>query len=220
MDIKIIEKMNCRSNKVYLAVTSNGDKVVFKRNKSLEGVKLEAQILNILSVSGYAPNVLEQKDDYIIYEYVEGALFMDKYLEYTMRDDKEGLIRLANELSVYLQIFYSLTDGIILKDISFNNFIIKDGRCYGIDYDAVGEGMQYTDIAGIVAFAAYHAVGGITGSFPFIRTILINFHLDMMDIINDVREYLLESNELVDVDGMLDILLNIDDSALEDIKFS
>lgn len=211
MEIKIIKKLECSKNKVFLAKTDDGTRVIFKKYAKEGGAGIEADILSKLSVTGYAPKVLEHGEDYNINEYVEGVNFMDKYLDYTMSDNADGLCRLANELSVFLQIFYTMTDGCILKEVNLKNFIIKDGRCYGIDYDNVGQGMQYTDVAGIVASAAYYAVGGVRSSFPFIRKLLKNFKLDMLDIINDVRGYLIHlSGGLVDIEGLVDELLGLD----------
>lgn len=168
MNLQFIKQLSRSSNKVCLAKCENGMLVVLKKYKDSATLKIETTILNQLSVTGYAPKILELGDDYIIYEYIEGDLLKDKFLFYTMSDNIDGLIRLANELSIFLQIFYSLADGYIVKDINFDNFIIKDGRCYGIDYDSAEEGMQYVDIAGIVAYAVSNCAGNIYSSFPFI----------------------------------------------------
>ncbi len=153
-------------------------------------------------------------EDYIIYEYIEGDLLKDKFTLYTMSDNFEGLIRLANELSVFLQIFYSLADGYIVKDISFDNFIIKDGRCYGIDYDSAEEGLQYTDLAGVIAYAVSNCAGSIYSSFPFIVQMLKNFRCKMIDIINEVKIILNNSKKIMNVDSVLNDLLMIDDKNL------
>lgn len=215
MKLEIIKQLSRSSNKVCLAKNENGMTVVVKKYKDVATLKIETTILNQLSVSGYAPKIIEIGDDYIIYEYIEGDLLKDKFATYTMCDNIEGLRRLANELSVYLQIFYSLADGYIMKDISFSNFIIKDGRCYGIDYDSAEEGMQYSDIAGVVAYAVTHCVGNIYSSFPFIKQILKNFRFQMIDIINEVRYFLIKNKQFVNVDNILNDLLMIDDKKFE-----
>ena len=216
MRIELLKQMS-RTDKVYLAKNNEGELVVLKKYRDMSSRKLEMTILNQLSISGYAPMVVEQGSDYIIYEYIEGDSFLDKYINYTMTDDNAGLIRLANELSVFLQIFYSLAEGYIIQDINFVNFIIKDGRCYGVDYDSVGEGMQYTDVAGVVAYAVKHVVGDIHDCFPFIQQMLKNFHMQMIDIINDIKEVLLKSNNSHYVEHVLSTLIMIDDEIADDL---
>ncbi len=211
MKLKILKTLSRHSDRVSLAKDEKGTKFVVKKYSDSATLSIETTILNQLSVSGYAPKIIEKGEDYIIYEYIEGDLLKDKFALYTMSDNIGGLVRLANELSVYLQIFYSLADGYIVKNISFNNFIIKDGRCYGIDYDSACEGMQYTDIAGVVAYAVCHSVGSIYSAFPFIIQMLKNFRYKMIDIINEVRYCLNESNQIMNVDSILSDLLMIDD---------
>ena len=210
MELELLKRLS-RSDKVYLAKNKNGEIVVLKKYNDKNSQKIEMKILDQLAVSGYAPKIIEKGDDYIIYEYLEGMSFAEKFHSYTMLDDEEGLVRLANELSIFLQIFYSLADGYIINDISFSNFIIKDGRCYGVDYDSVANGMQYTDVAKVVAHAVTHAVGNIVSSFPFIKQLLKNFRLDMIDIINDVKLALSESPMIINVDYILNSLMYIDD---------
>lgn len=209
MNTRIIKKLSARKP-IYLAETDNGEKVVIKNNRDTNSCQLETKIFEQLSVSGYAPKVLESGDDYIVYEYIEGDSFKDKFINYTATNNEEGLIRLANELSIYLQIFYMLASGYIIKDIHFSNFIIKDARCYGIDYDSVGEGMQYTDIAGIIAHALL-TCENYRACTPFIKQILKNFHEEMINLINDIRLYLENQKVEFDIDGLLEFLLAFDD---------
>ncbi len=215
MNFEIIQQLSRSSNKVYLAKADNGMLIVIKNYQDLATLNIETTILNQLSVTGYAPKIIEMGEDYIIYEYIEGDLLKDKFAFYTMSDNTDGLIRLANELSVFLQIFYSLAEGYIVKDVNFDNFIIKDGRCYGIDYDSACEGMQYTDVAGVVAYAAINCVGNIYSAFPFIKQMLKNFRYQMIDIINEVRVCLQESKKIITVDSILNDLLMLDDKNLD-----
>lgn len=215
MNLDIIKQLSRTSNKVCLAKNEKGMSVVVKKYQDIKTLNIETTILNQLSVSGYAPKIIEMGEDFIIYEYIEGDLLKDKFLLYTMSDNVDGLIRLANELSIFLQIFYTLADNYILKDISFDNFIIKDGRCYGIDYDSVEEGMQYTDIAGVIAYAVTNCAGSIYSAFPFIKRILTNFRYQMIDVINEVRICLNSSKKIINIDSVLNDLLLIDDKKNE-----
>lgn len=214
MRLEIIKQLS-RSNKVCLAKNEDGVLVVVKKYSNQAVLKIETTIINQLSISGYAPKIIEMGEDYFIYEYIEGDLLKDKFVLYTMTDNTEGLVRLANELSIYLQIFYSLADGYIVNDISFSNFIIKDGRCYGIDFDSADEGMQYTDLAGVVAYAVTNCVGSVFSAFPFVKQMLKNFKYKMIDIINEVKELLQKSKKIINVDSILNDLLLLDEQKNE-----
>ena len=80
MNLQFIKQLSRSSNKVCLAKCENGMLVVLKKYKDSATLKIETTILNQLSVTGYAPKILELGDDYIIYEYIEGDLLKDKFL--------------------------------------------------------------------------------------------------------------------------------------------
>lgn len=215
MKLNFIKKLKCKYNNVYLASTENGGLVIHKSYANKADAFIETEILNKLSLSGYAPKVLERGDGFIIMEHLEGEPFIELYKKFTMFDDIANLEKLANELCIFLQIFYSMLDGFILDDLKFSNFFIKDNRCYGIDYDSVGEGLLYVDVASIVVEALIYGVGDVSSNYPFIRQVLKNFHLDMLDIINDISIKLSKingiANGVIDKDIILNNLIHIDE---------
>lgn len=220
MEYTIIQELSQSNNTTQLIRLSNGDKAVRKQFKLSKGADIEAAILARMSVTGYAPKILEQGDGYLINEYIEGITAYEEFQSLTMSDDREGLGDLADMLAIYLQIFYSMNDDVILRDINLKNFIIMDGRCYGIDYDKVGEGMQYTDVAGLIANAAVATVGEVYGCLPFVERVLKNFHLQIFDVINEVREYLEAysvDNPTINVDSILSSLIVVNDDKILDI---
>lgn len=215
MNYTVIEELSDKHNRTTLIRLNDGNKAVLKQFKDAKGADIEAGVLEKISISGYAPRVLERGNGYLINEYIEGVTLYEQYRIMTMTDDREGLCELADMLAIYLQIFYSLNDGVVLKDINFKNFIIRNGRCYGIDYDKIGEGMEYSDIAGVIANAAVAAVGETFCCLPFVERMLKNFHLELFDVINEIRIYLEQYSEeglILDVDNILNSLLAIDDS--------
>lgn len=218
MNYTVIEELSDKHNRTTLIRLRDGKKAVLKRFKDAKGADIEASVLEKISVSGYAPHVLEHGEGYLINEYIEGVTLYEQYRILTMTDDKAGLGELADMLAIYLQIFYSLNDSAVLKDINFKNFIIRNGRCYGIDYDKIGEGMQYTDIAGVIANAAIATVGETYCCLPFVERMLKNFHLELFDVINEVRVYLeqySEEGQMLDIDNILNSLLAIDDCKID-----
>ena len=97
MNLQIIKQLSRTSNKVCLAKNDKGMSVVVKKYQDINTLSIETTILNQLSVSGYAPKIIEMGEDFIIYEYIEGDLLKDKFLLYTMSDNIDGLVRLAND---------------------------------------------------------------------------------------------------------------------------
>ena len=74
MKLQIIKQLSRSSNKVCLAKNENNVLVVLKKYQDSATLKIETTILNQLSISGYAPKIVEMGEDYIIYEYIEGDL--------------------------------------------------------------------------------------------------------------------------------------------------
>lgn len=221
MNYKIVKVLSSSRNKVCLVRQDNGNKAIYKQFTDKRGADREAEVLRRTAVTGYAPTVLEHGDGYLINEYVEGITLYDEFRSATMTDDTQSLIKLADMLAIYLQIFYSMNEGYILKEINLKNFIIKDGRCYGIDYERISEGMQYSDIAGAIANALIISVGGALSSLPFIRQLLKNFHLELFDIINEIRgylEYYVLRGKMLDIDELMGDLLAIDDKKYAKLK--
>lgn len=221
MNYKIIKVLSSSRNKVCLVRLDNGSKAIYKQFTDKRGADREAEVLRRTAVTGYAPTVLEHGDGYLINEYVEGITLYDEFRTATMTDDVQSLIKLADMLAIYLQIFYSMNEGYILKEINLKNFIIKDGRCYGIDYERISEGMQYSDIAGTIANALIISVGGALSSLPFIRQLLKNFHLELFDIINEIRgylEYYVVCGKMLDIDELMGDLLAMDDEKYAKLK--
>lgn len=215
MDLEIVREFSSRRNSVSLAKTKHGELVVCKKYKDLVGMAKELEVLKRFSKCGYAPAVLEAGSDYLINQYIDGEIFFDKFRLATMTDDVVELEKLAGMLSVFLQIFYSMWGGYIIGDINFKNFIINDNRCYGIDYESVREGMEYLDVADIVANALIHSSGDPMAGMPFVSKILQNFHFDIIDIINDVRFALEKKMDkygyVYDVEILLNILMYYND---------
>lgn len=212
--LQALRKDLVNKKKVMIISEENGRKVVLKEYESAESFKNEHFVLSRMRHTGYSPDILEEDGNQLTLEFIEGELLSDVFAKLTMLDDEQKLIDTADSVSIFLQIFYSVCPGFAICDVDFTNFILKDNRCYGYDYENVREGMSYTDIAGIVAYAIRYTVGDYVSCFPFVRRLLQNFHIDIIDIINEVREYLeiieREVSVMPDMAMICDMLVNID----------
>ena len=196
-----------------------GRKCVIKVYDSREVAEKEAKIMKSVSITGYAPGVLESRDNYLIAEYIEGGTLAELYREATMSDDEKALENLASRLCIFLQMFYTLNEGLILGKADFDDFIIVDDRCCCVSFSGVKKGLPFQDIACLVAYAMCNAVGNYYSAYPFVRKVLDCFHLTALDIINDMDAYFEtysdEKGLPVDRERIEAVLLSFEDNAFD-----
>lgn len=207
------------SRKSISVISFKGRKCVIKIYPDDVRPAKEARIMQAVSRTGYAPEVLEYRGNYLIAEYIEGQSFAELFRSATMSDDEKALENLASRLCIFLQMFYTLNEGLILGKADFDDFVIVDDRCCCVSFSGVKEGLPFQDIAGIVAYAMCNAVGNCYSAYPFVRKVLECFHLGTLDIINDMDEYFTlfsqEKGLPVDREQIEAVLLSFDDKAFD-----
>ena len=215
---EIISALSSRLKKVY-KVKVDSTICILKEYESVEHAEKEMQIATRVAMTGYAPKVIDHQDNMVLYEYIEGDNFCEEFKKATMTDDAETMELLATRLSIFLQIIYSFTDQAI-KEVDFNNFIVKDGRVVGVDFAKVDEGMPYEDVASAIAFALVNSAGQYYDCYPFVFKLLSCFKLDMMDVINEVKARLKQlasrgARNDIDIDMLADGLVNFDKKGVD-----
>ncbi|MDE6275352.1 MAG: hypothetical protein K2M75_02310 [Clostridia bacterium] len=215
---KIISALSSKLKKVY-KVEADSTVYILKEYERVEDAEKEMQIARQVAMTGYAPEVIEHQDNLVLYEYVEGDNFCDEFRKATMTDDVEAMELLATRLSIFLQIIYSFTDKAI-KEIDFNNYVVRDGRVVGVDFLKVDEGMPYEDVASAIAFALTNSAGQYYDCYPFVYKLLSCFKLDMMDVINEVKARLKQlasrgSSNDIDIDMLADGLVGFDKKGVD-----
>ncbi len=216
---KIISALSSKQKNVY-KIESQGISYILKEYANKEEAEKEMSVAIQVATTGYAPKVIEREDNIVVYEYVDGENFCEIFKRATMSDDCDTMELLATRLSIFLQIIYSFTSK-TMKVIDFNNYVVKDGRVIGVDFSNVGEGMPYEDVASAIAFALTHCVGEYYECYPFIYRLLACFKLEMMDVINEVKERLQRRAESssarfdVDMDMLIDGLANFNKQGVD-----
>lgn len=208
------------SDRKSLSVISfKGRKCVIKIYDSNERPRKEAKIMKAISKTGYAPEVLESRDNYLIAEFIEGQSLAEAYRQATMSDDEKSLENLASRLCIFLQMFYTLNEGLILGKADFDDFVIVNDRCCCVSFSEVKKGLPFQDIAGIVAYAMCNAVGNYYSAYPFVKKVLECFHLTALDVINDMDDYFEtfsdERGLPVDKERIEAVLLSFEDNAFD-----
>lgn len=194
-------------------VTLDGRPCILKICDSDELTARQAKIMSAVSHTGYAPLVYRVEGNSLWYESVSGDSFDEKFRMATAADDADTLRSLASRLAIFLQMFHSFTQGNILAQPDFCDFVLRDDRCVCIRFDNVCPGLPYTDVAGIVACALTRSVGDFYAAFPFIRRFLECFHLSVIDIINEVSQQLdrFMYHDIADKNILLDALVRAQD---------
>lgn len=191
-------------------MVENQDKIyILKEYASEEDARKEVSVARQVSVTELAPRVVEWEGNRAVYEFIDGENFCDVFKRATMTDDTETMELLATRLSMFLQIIYSFTAK-TMKVIDFTNYVVKDGRIIGVDFSNVDEGMPYEDVASAIAYALTHCVGEYYGCFPFINKLLDCFRLEMVDVINEVKERLMRIAEGAEIRDSVDLEMLID----------
>ncbi len=209
--------MSAKDKQVF-KVRSQGVDYILKIYPDIKSADKESEIAAKVSMTGYAPKVIEKDGDKTLFEYIEGDNFNDVFRAATMTDDIQTMELLAGRLSIFLQLLYSFSD-CVMKKIDFNNFLIKEGRVIGVDFSQLDDGMPYEDLASAITCALFNSVGEYYSCYPFIQKLLNCFKLSMMDVINEIKVKLEDvgkkTKESVDVDLLLDSLANFDEKGVD-----
>jgi molybdenum cofactor guanylyltransferase len=134
-----ITKLNSRRN----TVVRQGNRVV-KRFKSSGDFSAESSIYDRLSGFSLAPKVLEKGSLCIVTEWIQGRLLFD-LLEEALGDVSTQAL-LFELYFDWCKAFYAAT-GMNLGDTNFRNFILKEGKLYGVDFESCEPGSVARDMA-------------------------------------------------------------------------
>ena len=214
---EIVATLSSKEKQVF-KVRSEGVDYILKVYPDEQSTDKEVGVVKKVSMTGYAPKVVEREGNKALFEYIEGDNFNEVFRLATMTDDIQTMEMLASRLSIFLQMIYSFSD-CVMKKIDFDNFLVKDGRVIGVDFSNVDDGMPYEDLASAITCALFNSVGEYYSCFPFIQKLLECFKLSMMDVINEIKLKLEQvskrKKESVDVDFLLDSLANFDEKGVD-----
>ena len=82
-------------------------------------------------------------------EYIEGCLFLDAFLS----ADTEQMSSLAQSLWGFFKDYARTFKGYVPADVNFRNFILRQGKCYGVDFEEKIQGSLALCVAKAAAFA-------------------------------------------------------------------
>lgn len=149
---EILKKFRSRRNDVYL-IKKDGNVLVRKVFSSESSYNAELYALKILQQIN-TPKIINHAEFFIDMEYIEGALFLDEFL----CADKQKMQYLAKKLVEFINSYTKVRKDYIPGDVNFRNFIIKNNKCYGVDFEESIEGDKATCICKIIAFASLYDI--------------------------------------------------------------
>ena len=146
--MKIIKKFESKKNKVLLVQSPDGSLFVKKIFANSQSCRNELQ--SLLALDGNcAPMVLGGGENFIDMEYIEGCLFLDAFLS----ADTEQMSSLAQSLWGFFKDYARTFKGYVPADVNFRNFILRQGKCYGVDFEEKIQGSLALCVAKAAAFA-------------------------------------------------------------------
>lgn len=184
-----------------------------KEYSSKSSMEKEYKIMKLLIQKGInVPEIYFVKEKEIMMEYIKGDILLD-YIERFERGIIKGvqINKLIKNFLDWLAKFYdAFSEDYIMEDINFRNFIVKNNKIWGLDFEDCHPGKKERDIGRICAFAIsyfpLYSDWKIYFVIEFLNTSLEYFTLDIKEIKKAYK------NELMAIGERRNI--NIDDNIL------
>lgn len=168
----VAKKYISKKNNVFLLKAEKPDTMasffVYKEYFRPERMRREIQMLSLLKEKGvFVPVIYGTGENYILLEYLEGTLLLDYYCWLESRQGSAGSAlqwsadQFIYNLCYWFKSFYIATreifgEQLIMGDVNFRNFIIRD-KIYGIDLEECREGRMEEDLGSLCAFGLTYA---------------------------------------------------------------
>lgn len=150
-------RLNSKKNQVY-RIIEDGKRYIEKIFSDTERMENEVQILKVLKKQGCnVPEILGICENRLLLEDLGEVTLLDWY-ESKENEDSTDYTEMIEKLSKWMKCFYSITHNyynksIILFDVNFRNFLVKDDEIYGIDFEESQFGNLETDAGKLAAFS-------------------------------------------------------------------
>jgi hypothetical protein len=205
------KKFTSRKNEVFLVKTGEpgleGKHHVYKKYSRPDRMHQEIAMLRLLTSKGVpVPQICGQGEDYILLEYLDGTLLLDRFcsLEDVHGSETTALAdstrRLITRLCCWFKAFHdALPDmngrRLIMGDVNFRNFIVVNEKVYGIDLEECREGRIEEEVGSLCAFALTYTpsftVWKMVTVQELLRVFTTEFNLDQELVIMEIKRRLL-----------------------------
>lgn len=150
-------RLKSKKNRVSRIVEVNKSYIV-KEFSDLENMGREIEFLKLLKERECnVPDIIKIEDNKLYMEDLGETTLLDWYEEAERIDFRESL-DIIHELCSWLKDFYRISSEClgqqyIIFDVNFRNFILKDNKIYGIDFEEACKGEIEVDAGRLIAFA-------------------------------------------------------------------
>lgn len=186
-------KLKSKRNDVYRIIEE--DKIyISKTFNNIADMKKETVFLNLLKESDMnVPNIISINNNTLILADLGDLTLLDWYenLEKeNSHDYKDVMIKICRLMKEFYNASLSFfNQQFILSDVNFRNFIIKDNKLYGIDFEQSALGNIETDAGKLVAYALTYEPAmtnwKINFCDEFINVLSLELKIDKELIINE-----------------------------------
>ena len=190
-------KLTSKRNYVFRIVDHEGT-YILKKFENHEDYIREKEILGVLKKAGVkVPSIIKAGDNCLYLEDLGEVSFLDWYEEQEKNNTLDlsivyGLLSWFKDF--YPAVFQFYNEQIIRYDINFKNFIIFEGKIYGIDFEQVKPGHIEEDAGRLTAFGLTYdpPMTGWKNSFRniFINILSEKFNIDKGRIIEEEKKEL------------------------------
>ncbi len=191
-EIKLISKRNEVKRII------NDDKTyIIKKFRCLDEFDKEKNILNILKENNAnVPEILYAEKNTLFLQDL-GEFTLLKWYEQIENKNSECYEEIILKLCFYFSNIYEIfknnfKEQLILYDVNFRNFIIKNNEVYGIDFELVQKGELENDAGKLAAYALTYDPSNTHWKIKFCN-VLINMFSDKLNI--DKKLILEEQNK-------------------------
>ena len=150
-------RLKSKKNQVYRVIEDDRS-YIQKTFIEPEKMEKEIQALRVLKKEGCnVPEILKIFKNTLLLEDLGEVTLLDWYVK-KEKEDSVDYSEMIEKLSQWMKCFYSITynhysRSIILSDVNFRNFLIKDDEIFGIDFEESQAGNIETDTGKLAAFS-------------------------------------------------------------------
>ncbi|MFA9422929.1 MAG: RIO1 family regulatory kinase/ATPase, partial [Sedimentibacter sp.] len=150
-------RLNSKRNEVY-RIFKDDKTYISKTFANIDDFYKEEEILNILKKNGAnVPNIIESKSNKIIMEDL-GQLTLLSWYEDLEKQNSLEYDEILVKLCCWIKNFHNITlahfnEQVVLWDVNFRNFIIKNNEIYGVDFEQSCPGNREFDAGKLTAYA-------------------------------------------------------------------
>ena len=151
-EIKLVSKRN-----IVIRIIKEGNTYIGKKFINSENYLREKEALYMLKNAGdNVPSIIKADDNILYLEDLGENTLLDWYEESERQNTLD--ITVIYELCNWLKAFYNASfdyynEQIILYDVNFKNFIIRENKIYGIDFEQSRKGSLSEDAGKLSAYA-------------------------------------------------------------------